>query len=167
MIVVRDYHRRPFARTGTPSKEINRTSAPVSCMINLSQPSNSLSRRRLMKPTVILAKHLELLLMISLLVSAGCASPSKQQPTTVGPHCSIEWDRANDPKVTGYQLTVIDRSEQTKQVVQFIPADTTKVSCMEAGANHEGQWDVTVQSCYDKSTCGPSTEAARMHITAK
>ena len=120
-----------------------------------------------MKPTIILAKHLELLLMISLLVSAGCATSSKQQPTTVGPHCSITWDRANDPKVTGYQLTVIDQSEQTKQVVQFVPAETTKVSCMDAGASHEGMWEVTVRSCYDKSTCGPSTEAARMHITAK
>jgi hypothetical protein len=136
-------------------------------MINLSQPSNSLSWRRLMKPTIILAKHLELLLMISLLVSAGCATSSKQQPTTVGPHCSITWDRANDPKVTGYQLTVIDQSEQTKQVVQFIPADITKVSCMDAGANHDGQWDVTVQSCYDKSTCGPPTEVAPINITAK
>ena len=136
-------------------------------MINLSQPSNSLSWRRLMKPTIILAIHLELLLMISLLVSAGCATPSKQQPTTVGPHCSITWDRANDPKVTGYQLTVIDQSGQTRQVAQFIPADTTKVSCMDAGASHEGMWEVTVQSCYDKSTCGPSTEAAHMYITAK
>jgi hypothetical protein len=119
-----------------------------------------------MKPTVILAKHLELLFMISLLVNAGCATPSKQQPTTVGPHCSITWDRANDPKVTGYQLTVIDQSGQAK-TVRSIPADSTKVSCMEAGANHEGLWDVTVQSCYDKLTCGPPTDVARMHITAK
>ena len=73
----------------------------------------------------------------------------------------------DDPKVTGYQLTVIDQSEQAKQVVQFIPADKTKVSCKEAGANHEGLWDVTVQSCYDKSTCGPPTEVASVHITAK
>jgi hypothetical protein len=120
-----------------------------------------------MKPVVILVKHLELLLMISLLVSAGCATSSKQQPATVGQHCNITWDRANDPKVTGYQLTVIDQSEQTKQVVQFIPADTTKVSCMDAGASHAGMWEVTVQSCYDTSTCGPPTEAARMYITAK
>ena len=120
-----------------------------------------------MKPIVFLAKHLELLFMISLLVSVGCATPSKQTPTTVGLLCSITWDKTSDPKVTGYQLTVIDQSEQTKQVVQFIPADKTKVSCLEAGANHEGLWDVTVQSCYDKSTCGPPTEVAGVHISAK
>ena len=120
-----------------------------------------------MKMTVLLAKHSELLFMISLLVSVGCATPARQQPTTVGPQCSIEWDRVDDPKVTGYQLTVIDQSEQAKQVVQFIPADKTKVSCKEAGANHEGLWDVTVQSCYDKSTCGPPTEVAGVHISAK
>jgi hypothetical protein len=108
-----------------------------------------------MKPTVILAKHLELLFMISLLVSVGCATPSKQTPTTVGPHCSIAWDKTHDPKVTWYQLTVTDESKQAKKAVQFIPADTTKVSCTDAGASHEGLWDVTVQSCYDKSTCGP------------
>jgi hypothetical protein len=51
--------------------------------------------------------------------------------------------------------------------VRFIPADTTKVSCKDAGAGHEELWDVTVQSCYDKSTCGPPTEVAHMHITAK
>ena len=120
-----------------------------------------------MKMTVLLAKHVEVLFMISLLVSAGCATPARQKPTTVGPQCSIEWDRTDDPKVTGYQLTVIDQSEQTKQVVQFIPADKTKVSCLEAGANHEGLWDVAVQSCYDKSTCGPPTKVAGVHITAK
>jgi len=38
---------------------------------------------------------------------------------------------------------------------------------MEAGANHEGLWDVPVQSCYDKLRCGPPTDVARMHITAK
>ena len=120
-----------------------------------------------MKLTVILAKHLEMLLMISLLVNVGCATPSKQQPTTVGPHCSITRDKTNDPKVTVYQLTVIDQSKQAKKTVRFIPADTTKVSCKDAGASHEGLWDVTVQSCYDKSTCGPPTEVAHMHITAK
>lgn len=120
-----------------------------------------------MKPTVILAKYLKFLFMISLLVSAGCATPSKQQPTTVGPLCSIEWDKTSDPKVTGYQLTVIDQSRQAKKTVQFIPADSTKVSCRDAGADHEGEWDVTVQSCYDKSTCGSPTDVARMHITAK
>jgi hypothetical protein len=93
--------------------------------------------------------------MISLLVSVGCATPSKQQPTTVGPHCNIAWDKTNDPKVIWYQLTVIDQSKQAKKTVRFIPADTTKVSCKAAGASHEGLWDVTVQSCYGKSTCGP------------
>ena len=120
-----------------------------------------------MKPIVLLAKHLELLLVISLLVSASCATPSKQQPTTVGPHCSIEWDKTNDPKVTGYQLTVIDPNKQAKTTVRFIPADTTKISCSDAGANHEGLWDVTVQSCYNKTTCSSPTDVARMHITAK
>ena len=121
-----------------------------------------------MKPTVFLAKHLEFLLMISLLVSVGCATPSKQPPpTTVGPHCNIAWDKTNDPKVIGYQLTVIDQSRQAKKTVRFIPADTTKIRCSDAGASHEGLWDVTVQSCYGESTCGPPTEVARMHITAK
>jgi hypothetical protein len=120
-----------------------------------------------MRPTVILTKHLELLLMVSLLVNVGCTTPSKQQPTTVGPHCSIAWDKAINPKVTGYQLTVIDQSNQAKKTARFIPADTTKVSCKDAGASHEGLWDIIVQSCYDKSTCGPPTEVARIHITAK
>jgi len=120
-----------------------------------------------MKPAVILAKHLELLLMISLLVSVGCATPSKQQPTTVGLDCNISWDKTDDPKITGYQLTVIDQSKPAKQSVRFIPVGTTKVSCKDAGASHEGLWDVTVQSCYDNSTCGPSTEVVRIRITAK
>jgi hypothetical protein len=55
-----------------------------------------------MKPIVFLAKHLELLFMISLLVSVGCATPSKQTPTTVGLLCSITWDKTSDPKLTGY-----------------------------------------------------------------
>ena len=120
-----------------------------------------------MKPAVILAKHFALLLLISLPVIAGCATPSKPAPTTVGPQCNIAWDKTNDPKVTGYQLAVTDQSKQPKKVVRFIPADTTKVSCKDAGASHEGLWDVTVQSCYDKTTCGSPTEVARMHITAK
>ena len=120
-----------------------------------------------MKPTVILAKHVELLLITSLLVSAGCATPPRQQSTTVGPLCSIAWDKTNDPKITGYQLTVIDQSIPAKKTVRFIPANTTTVSCRNAGANHEGLWDVTVQSCYDKSTCGPPTEIEPIHITAK
>lgn len=105
--------------------------------------------------------------MISLLVSVGCATSPKQQPTTVGAHCSIMWDKTHDPKVTGYQLTVIDQSNPAKKTVRFIPAGTTKVFCKDAGASHEGLWDVTVQSCYGKSTCGPSTEVTRMHITTK
>jgi hypothetical protein len=120
-----------------------------------------------MKPTVILVTHIEILFMISLLVSVGCATSPKQEPTIVGPLCSITWDKTSDPKVTGYQLTVIDQSMQAKKIVRFIPADTTKVSCGDAGADHEGLWDVTVQSCYDKSTCGSPTNAAHMHITAK
>ena len=120
-----------------------------------------------MKPTCTLSKHLKGLLVISLLVSVGCATPSKQQPTTVGLHCNISWDKTSDPAVTGYQLTVIDQSKQAKTIVRFIPAATTKIPCSDAGANHEGTWDVTVQSCYDKSTCGPPTEVARMHIAAK
>ncbi len=46
-----------------------------------------------MKPAVILGKYLKFLFMISLLVSAGCATPPRQQPTTVGPLCSIAWDK--------------------------------------------------------------------------
>ena len=120
-----------------------------------------------MKPTVFLANHIMLLGMISLLVIAGCATPSNQQPTIVGPLCSISWDKTSNKKVTGYQLTVIDHSGQAKKIVRFIPADITKISCKDAGANHEGLWDVTVQSCFDKSTCGPPTEISPMHITAK
>jgi hypothetical protein len=120
-----------------------------------------------MKPTVILTKHIALLFMTSLLVSTGCATLSKQTSTTVGPHCNIMWDKTNDPKVTWYQLTVSDESNQAKKSVRYIPADTTKVSCLDAGANHEGLWDVTVQSCYDKTTCGSPTNIVRMYITAK
>ena len=107
-----------------------------------------------MKPPVVFAKHLALLCMISLSVSAGCATPLKQQLTTVGQHCSIKWDKTHDQKVTGYQLTVIDRSNQAKKEVRFLPRHTTKISCEDAGSSHEGPWDVTVQSCYDTSTCG-------------
>ena len=120
-----------------------------------------------MKPVVVLMRSVQLALVISLMGNAGCATPSKQTPTTVGLLCSITWDKTSDPKVTGYQLTVIDQSERAKQVVQFIPADTTKLSCRDAGANHEGLWGVTVQACYDKSTCGSPTEVTRMYITAK
>ncbi|HJS67728.1 MAG TPA: hypothetical protein VJ760_10425 [Nitrospiraceae bacterium] len=120
-----------------------------------------------MKPTANLAKYIDPLLMISLLLSAGCATPSKPQPTTVGPQCNITWDKTDDSKVAGYQITVIDQSAQTKKTVRFIPADTTTVSCKDAGADHEGLWGVTVQSCYDKSRCGAPTETAHIHITAK
>jgi len=34
------------------------------------------------------------------------------------------WDKTNDPKVTGYQLTVIDQSKETDKTVRFIPART-------------------------------------------
>jgi hypothetical protein len=111
--------------------------------------------------------HQALLFMIVFLISAGCATTSNQRPATVGLHCSIMWDKTNDQKVTGYQLTVIDRSRQATNTVRFIPIDTTKISCKDAGADHEGLWDVTVQSCYDKTTCGPPTEAISLHITAK
>ncbi len=120
-----------------------------------------------MKPDTFSPNCAWLLFMILLLVNAGCATLSNQQPTTVGLLCSISWDRTSNQKVTGYQLTVIDRSRQEKKTVRFIPADTTKVSCKDAGADHEGLWDVTVQSCYDTSTCGPPTEVAQIHITTK
>ena len=120
-----------------------------------------------MKPTVFLANHIMLLCMTLLLVIAGCTTPSNQQPTIAGPLCSISWDKTSNQKVTGYQLTVIDHSGQAKKTVRFIPADITKISCKDAGANHEGLWDVTVQSCFDKSTCGPPTEISPMQITTK
>ncbi len=85
-----------------------------------------------MKPTAILTKHVAFLLMISLLMSLGCATPSTQAPTTVGPQCSIEWNKVIDPKVTGYQLTVIDQDNPAESTVLFIPAETTKVSCRDA-----------------------------------
>ena len=120
-----------------------------------------------MKPTVAVAKHAALLFMISLPVSAGCATPLKQQPATVRPDCSITWDKTIDPKVTWYQLTVIDQSNQSNKAVRLIPANTTKISCKDTGASHEGLWDVIVQSCYDQSTCGSPSEVVPMHITAK
>jgi hypothetical protein len=121
-----------------------------------------------MKTTTLSARHLQVqvLLMISLLVSVGCIPP-KQERTTVGPLCNIMWDKTSDPRLTEYQLTVIDQSMQAKKTVRFIPAGTTKVSCRDAGADHEGLWDVTVQSCYGKSTCSSPTDVARIHITAE
>lgn len=120
-----------------------------------------------MKPTTNLAKYLDPLLMVSLLLSAGCATLSNPQPTTVGPQCSITWDKTNDPKVTDYHLIMIDQSNETIKTERFIPADTTTVSCKHAGADHAGLWGVVLRSCYDKSTCGAPTETAYIHITAK
>lgn len=97
-----------------------------------------------MKPHAILSIHAACLLMISLLMSLGCATPSTQAPTTVEPQCSFGWDKVIDSKVTGYQLTVIDQDNLAKSTVLFIPTETTKVSCRDAGAGHEGLWGVTV-----------------------
>jgi len=120
-----------------------------------------------MESPVVFAKYVAFSFMTLLLLSAGCTTALKPQPAIVGPQCNITWDKPNNPKITGYQLTVIDQNQRTKQAVRFIPASTTKISCKDAGANHEGLWDVSVQSCYDKSTCGPPTEIVPMHITAK
>ena len=120
-----------------------------------------------MKPTAILPKHVAFLLMVSLLVSLGCATPSIQTPTTVGPQCLIEWDKVNDPKVTRYQLTVINQENPAEKTVLIIPAETTKLSCQNAGADHEGLWGVTVQSCYDTFTCSVPTDIVRMRIASK
>jgi hypothetical protein len=115
----------------------------------------------------ILTKHLRPLHMLSLLVIVGCAPLLTPTPTTVGPQCNIVWDKTPDPKVTWYQVTVTDESTQAKKIVQFIPSKNTAVSCKDAGADHEGTWNVSVRSCYDKSTCGPPTEVTRIHITAQ
>ena len=120
-----------------------------------------------MKSGLILAKRLHPLLTIPLFVSVGCATPSKPTPTTVTPQCNILWDESTDSKITWYQVTVVDESKQGKELVQFIPANLTKVTCKDAGADHEGTWAVTVRSCYDKSTCGPPTEVTRIRITGK
>jgi hypothetical protein len=120
-----------------------------------------------MKPHAILSNHAAFLLMISLLVSLGCATPSTQQPTTVGPTCSISWDKTNDPKVTRYQLTVINQENPAEKTVLIIPAETTKLPCTDAGANHEGLWGVTVQSCYNTFTCSVPTDIVRMRIASK
>jgi hypothetical protein len=120
-----------------------------------------------MKPTVILTRHVAFLLMFCLLISASCGVLSKQQPTTVRPTCSISWDKTNDPKVTRYQLTVINQENPAEKTVLIIPAETTKLSCQNAGADHEGLWGVTVQSCYDTFTCSAPTEIVRMRIASK
>ena len=119
-----------------------------------------------MKPHAILSIHAACLLMISLLVSLGCATPSTQQPTTVGPTCSISWDKTNDPKVTKYQLTVINQENPAEKTVLIIPAETTKLPCKDAGADHEGLWGVTVQFCYDTFTCSVPTDIIRMCIAS-
>ena len=122
-----------------------------------------------MKPLAILTKHVAFLFMISLLISLGCATSPTQTPTptTVGPTCSISWDKTNDPKVTRYQLTVTNQENPAEKTVLIIPAETTKLSCQNAGADHEGLWGVTVQSCYDTSTCGVPTDIVRMRIASK
>jgi len=77
------------------------------------------------------------------------------------------WDKTTNPKVMWYQVTVIDESSKKNEIIRFIPANNTKVSCKDAGADHEGTWAVTVRSCYDKSTCGPPTETTRIRISAQ
>jgi hypothetical protein len=120
-----------------------------------------------MKTHAILPKHTTVALMISLLMSLGCTTPSIQAPTTVGPQCSIEWDKVNDPKVTRYQLTVTNQENPAEKTMLIIPAETTKLPCKDAGANHEGLWGVTVQSCYDTFTCSVPTDIVRMRIASK
>ena len=120
-----------------------------------------------MKPLAILTKHVAFLFMISPLMSLGCAAPSTQRSTTVGLQCLIEWDKVNDPKVTRYQLTVINQENPAEKTVLIIPAETTKLPCKNAGADHEGLWGVTVQSCYDTFTCSAPTEIVRMRIASK
>ena len=122
-----------------------------------------------MKPLAILTKHVAFLFMISLLISLGCATSPTQTPTptTVGPTCSISWDKTNDPKVTRYQLTVTNQENPAEKTVLIIPAETTKLSCQNAGGDHEGLWGVTVQSCYDTFTCSVPTDIVRMRIASK
>jgi len=133
----------------------------------LLKTQHTLAWKHSMKPNAILPKHVAFLLMVSLLVSLGCATPSMQTPTTVGPHCLIEWDKVNDPKVTRYQLTVTNQENPAEKTVLIIPAETTKLSCQNAGADHEGLWGVTVQSCYDTFTCSAPTDIVRMRIASK
>ncbi len=120
-----------------------------------------------MKPHAILSNHAAFPLMVSLLVSLGCATPSTQRPTTVGPACSISWDKTNDPKVTRYQLTVIKQENPAEKTLLIFPAETTKLPCKDAGANHEGLWGATVQSCYDTFTCNVPTDIVRMRIASE
>ena len=88
-----------------------------------------------MRPIAIFEKYLAILFMVLLFVSAGWAVSIGEQSKTVGPDCRISWDKTTNPKVTGYQLNVFDRSDQSKKAVRFIPADTTNISCKEAGAS--------------------------------
>ena len=120
-----------------------------------------------MNPILVLGKHFGLPLVISLLISIGFAHSSEQLAKTVGLDCNISWDKSNDPKITGYQVTVMEQSRDKKKIVRFIPASSSNISCKDAGADHEGTWDVTVQSCYDKSTCGSPTDITRMRIAAQ
>jgi hypothetical protein len=94
---------------------------------------HALTWRQLINPLAIFTKHVAVLLMISLLMSLGCATLSTQTPTIVGPECNIEWNKVIDPKVTGYQLTVINQDNPAENTVLFIPAETTKVSLQECG----------------------------------
>jgi hypothetical protein len=139
------------------------------CILSMSysRTQHTLAWTHLMKPNAILSNHAAFLLMISLLVSLGCATPSTQHPTTVGPTCSISWDKINDPKVTRYQLTVINQKNPAEKMVLIIPAETTKLPCKDAGADHEGLWGVTVQSCYDTFTCSVPTDIVRMRIASE
>jgi hypothetical protein len=145
----------------------NQENSPCILSVSCSKTQHTLAWTHVIKPHAILSNHAAFLLMISLLVSLSCATPSTQQPTTVGPTCSISWDKINDPKVTRYQLTVINQENPAEKTVLIIPAETTKLPCKDAGANHEGLWEVTVQSCYDTFTCSVPTDIVRMRIASK
>jgi hypothetical protein len=145
----------------------NQDNPPSILSVSCSKTQHTLAWTHVMKPHAILSNHAAFLLMISLLMSLGCATPSTQQPTTVGPTCSISWDKTNDPKVTRYQLTVINQENPAEKTVLIIPAETTKLPCKDAGADHEGLWGVTVQSCYDTFTCSVPTDIVRMRIASE
>ncbi len=89
------------------------------------------------------------------------------RPTTVGPACSISWNKTNDPKVTRYELTVINQENPAEKTVLIIPADTTKLPCKDAGADHERLWGVTVQFCDDTFTCSVPPGIVRMRIASE
>ena len=74
----------------------NQGTPPCILYVGRSKTQHALTWRHVMKPTAIVRKHVAFLLMISLLMSLGCAIPSTQAPTTVGPQCSIEWDKVID-----------------------------------------------------------------------